>query len=238
VVLEGVTVKRRGRVVLEDVDLTVGERELLAVLGPNGSGKTTLLHVILGLLEPDRGSVRVLGRAPRQTRGRVGYVPQHTAFDRDFPIRVRDVVRMGRIALGGSRRADDERAQALLERMGVAALAQRPIGALSGGELQRVLIARALVSDPELLLLDEPASHLDERMESSLWELIDELSRERSVVLVSHDIGAVSERVRRIACLNRTLFVHEGSELTADVLERVYGGPLTVLAHHEHGGTS
>ncbi len=236
--LRDVALTRRGQVVLEDVSLELEANGYLAVLGPNGSGKTSLLLVILGLLEPDHGTVRVLGLAPREARGRIGYVPQHVRFDRDFPIRVLDVALMGRLGrrrLGRPFGRDDvARAQALLERMEVAHLARRPIGSLSGGELQRVLIARALATEPELLLLDEPTSSLDERIGSSVWELLGDLSRELGVILVSHDIGAVSRHVQRIACLNRTLFLHEPHELTPDMLERIYGGPLTLLGQHDH----
>jgi zinc transport system ATP-binding protein len=237
--LRDVTLSRRGHVVLEDVTLTVERNDYLAVLGPNGSGKTTLLLVVLGVLEPDRGTVRVLGRSPSEAHGRIGYVPQTAGFDRDFPIRVSEVALMGRLGRRGTGRRlgreDLDRAHAMLERMEVAHLARRPIGALSGGELQRVLIARALATEPELLLLDEPTSGLDEPMEARLWQLLGELTREMAVMLVSHDVGAISRHVQRVACLNRRLFVHAASELTGEVLERIYGQPLTLL-DHDHSG--
>ena len=235
-----VSLSRRGQVVLEHVDLTLEALDYVALLGPNGSGKTSLLLVMLGQREPDAGTVRLWGRPPREARGRVGYVPQHPAFDRDFPIRVIDVVLTGRLGRSRSGRrlgaADRARAHALLERMEVGELAGRPIGALSGGELQRVLIARALAIEPELLLLDEPTSSLDERIGRSVWELLEELSRDMAVVLVSHDIGAISRHVQRVACLNRQLFMHDSRELTPDVLERIYGEPLVLLSHHHAPG--
>ncbi len=235
--LRGVTLRRREETVLERVDLLIGRDEYMAVLGPNGSGKTSLLLVILGLLEPQAGTVRVFGAPPREARGRIGYVPQHARFDRDFPIRVLDVALMGRLGLRPPGRPfsahDREVAHVMLERMGVERLAPRPIGALSGGELQRVLIARALTSEPKLLLLDEPAAGLDERIGTSLWEQLEALSREMAVVLVSHDIGAISAHVQRVACLNRSLFVHDAHELTPEVLEKIYGAPVTLLAHHD-----
>ena len=237
--LTGVTLRRRGQIVLEDVSLRVEPNEYLAVLGPNGSGKTTLLEVILGVLAPERGTVRVLDVAPTEAHGRIGYVPQHARFDHEFPIRVLDVALMGRLgrrALARPFRSQDiERARAMLERMEVGHLARRVIGALSGGELQRVLIARALATEPELLLLDEPTSGLDERIGSSVWDLLGDLAREMTVVHVSHDVGAISRHVKRVACLNRRLFLHEARELTPDVLEEIYGGPLRLLAHHDHG---
>ncbi|MCA9512167.1 MAG: ABC transporter ATP-binding protein [Myxococcota bacterium] len=239
--LDRVSVSRGGRPVLEDVTLRIAANDYLAILGPNGSGKSTLLKVILGLIEPDAGRVRVFGAPPRRARGRVGYVPQRATFDLDFPIRVRDVVSMGRLAglglarLGRFARDDREAADAALERVEMAALADRPIGALSGGQLQRVLIARALAQRPRLLLLDEPTSSLDERIGRSVWELFEELSAEMAIVVVSHDIGAISRSVRSVACLNRHLFAHPSRQLTSDVIEAAYGCPIDLVAHgHPH----
>ncbi|HVH07128.1 MAG TPA: ATP-binding cassette domain-containing protein [Myxococcota bacterium] len=235
--------------VLEGVSLAVEPNDYLAVLGPNGSGKTTLVKLLLGLLRPARGRVQVLGTDPVRARGRVGYVPQRTSFDLDFPIRVADVVRMGRLSraglgrrLGAADRAAVDRALATVE---LTALANRPIGALSGGQLQRVLIARALALEPELLLLDEPTASLDERIGSSVWELLQSLSERLTVVVISHDIGAISRHVRTVACLNRRLHAHPSRELTPEILEATYGCPIDLIAHghphrvlppHEHGG--
>jgi zinc transport system ATP-binding protein len=237
--LEGVCFSFRGVAVLEDVSLTIGPGDYLALLGPNGGGKTTLLRLVLGLLRPDRGRVRVFGEDPVRARGRVGYVPQHPRFDLDFPIRVLDVVLMGRLARRGPFRRFQEEDRAIargaLERVEMAALADRAIGSLSVGELQRVLIARALALQPSLLLLDEPTASLDERVGRSVWELFEELSGEMAVVLVSHDIGAISRYVHGVACLNRRLHAHPSKELTAEILEATYGCPVELLAHgHPH----
>lgn len=237
--LSDVSVAFRGRPVLESVSLEVAAGDYLAILGPNGSGKTTLLKTILGLVRPQRGRVRVLGSAPDLARGRVGYVPQRVAFDLDFPIRVLDVVLMGRLARrpAGGRFSPEDRDAALgaLEQVELADLAQRPVGALSGGQLQRVLIARALALEPALLLLDEPHAGLDERIGRSVWELLEELSPRVTIVLVSHDIGAISRYVRSVACLNRRLHAHPTRELTPEILEATYGCPVELLAHgHPH----
>ena len=238
--LERVSLARRGEPVLQGVDLVVAPNDFLAILGPNGSGKSTLLHVILGLLEPDAGRVRVLGGKPDDARGRIGYVPQYVRFDLDFPIRVVDVVLMGRLArraIGRPFSSQDRAvARAMLDRLEIGALAARPIGQLSGGERQRVLIARALACEPELLLLDEPTASLDERIGRDLWALLQELSREMTLIMVTHDVSAVSQRVKRVACLNRQLYEHPSGELTPDLLEEAYGQPLTVLPHHHHHG--
>jgi zinc transport system ATP-binding protein len=237
--LEGVSFSYRGAAVLDDVSLRIEAGDFLAILGPNGGGKTTLLRLVLGLLKPDRGEVRVLGGTPAQARGRVGYVPQRAGFDLDFPIRVIDVVLMGRFPSAPTGRPfrprDREVAREALAQVEMAEHALRPIGALSGGQLQRVLIARALALEPELLLLDEPTASLDERIGRSVWELFEELSRRMAVVLVSHDIGAISRCVGSIACLNRRLTAHPSRELTPEILEATYGCPVELLAHgHPH----
>ena len=235
--LTGVSLALRGVPVLEDVSLCVGSRDYLALLGPNGGGKTMLLKVILGLLAPDAGEVSVFGGSPRRARGRVGYVPQRVDFDLDFPIRVLDVVLMGRLGRrpGGVRAEDRAAARQALDRVEMEPFAARPIGALSGGQLQRVLLARALAQQPELLLLDEPTASLDERIGRSVWELLEELSAEMAVVVVSHDVGAISRYVRGVACLNRRLHAHPSQELTSEILEATYGCPVDLLAHgHPH----
>jgi zinc transport system ATP-binding protein len=240
IALDGVWFSHAGRVILEDVQLELGPRESLAILGPNGSGKSTLLKVILGLLKPDRGSVRVLGERPAKAHGRIGYVAQRASFDPQFPIRVLDVVLMGRLHARGLgrrfREEDRELALAMLERVGMVDLADRQVGQLSGGQLQRVMIARALVMKPGLLLLDEPMTGLDERSEHSTWELFDGLVKEMALVVVSHDIGAISQAFETVACLNRTLTIHRSGELTQEALEQAYGCPIDLVAHgHDHG---
>ncbi|UCE86594.1 MAG: metal ABC transporter ATP-binding protein [Deltaproteobacteria bacterium] len=237
--IEGVSLALRGVPVLTDIDLRLEPNGYLAILGPNGGGKTTLLKLILGLLAPDRGRIRVSGQPPSRSRGRVGYVPQIVRFDLDFPIRVLDLVLMGRL---GPRRLfrrfgprDRAVARAKLAQVELEAYADRPVGTLSGGQLQRALIARALALEPEILLLDEPTASLDERVGRSVWELFGELSREMAVVLVSHDIGAISQHVRSVACLNRRLYYHPSKGLTAEMLEATYGCPVDLLAHgHPH----
>jgi zinc transport system ATP-binding protein len=225
--------------VLEGVDLRVEARDYLAILGPNGGGKTTLLRIVLGLLRPARGAVSVLGTTPAGARGRVGYVPQRVQFDLGFPIRVAEVVLMGRLRRERMLRPlsarDREVAERALATVDGSDLAERPIGALSGGQLQRVLIARALALEPELLLLDEPTASLDERVGTGVWELLAALSERMAVVVISHDIGAISRHVRGVACLNRRLHAHPSRELTPEILEATYGCPVDLIAHgHPH----
>lgn len=229
--------------VLEDVDLTVESGEFLGVLGPNGAGKTTLLRLLLGLLEPDAGEVRVLGGTPAHARGRVGYVPQFARFDRKMPIRVGDVVLMGRLRahrFGPRWREEDReaawRAMSMVELEG---LAGRQVGSLSGGQLQRSLIARALAMEPELLLLDEPTASVDTPVGRELYATLAGLTDRMTVILVTHDVGVLAREVESVACLNRRLFYHGTEALSREVLEKTYGSEVDLVSHgaeHRHLG--
>ena len=200
------SVELGGTKVLRDLSLSVYVGDFLAVLGPNGGGKTTLLRVILGLEQPTSGTVRVFGTLPGRSSARIGYVPQRLFFDREFPISAWEVVMMGRLSktklMRRYSRTDRQKAAEALEIAGLTALRDRRIGALSGGELQRVLIARALASEPELLLLDEPTASVDPEMKSTIYDLLDMLRKKHTIVLVTHDTGAIRRHVTRIACLN------------------------------------
>ena len=226
--------------VLEAIDLTVKQGEFFGLIGPNGAGKTVLLRVLLGLIKPDRGRVRILGKSPRAAQGSVAYVPQHASFDRLFPIHVLDVALMGR--LGRSRllrryTADDRQAaRQALEKVGITDLEHRQIGELSGGQLQRVLIARALAVNSRVLLLDEPTANLDSTVAGHLYELLGKLAGELTIVLVDHDIGVMSRHVQSVGCLNQRLFHHHGPHPSQELLEQAYGYPVDVVVHdHDHG---
>ena len=226
---------------LGPVDLEAERGEAVAVVGPSGAGKTTLLKALLGLVRPERGEVRVFGRAPWDLgaeRWGVGFSPQVASVDLRFPVRAGDVVLMGRYGrIGLVRRptaADRAAATRALERVGVADLADRPIGRLSGGQRQRVFLARALVAEPDLLLLDEPTTGVDVASTESLYELLDGLRKGgMTVVIVSHDIGVVASYVDAVACINRRLVAHGRPDevLTSDALEQMYGCEA-MLFHH------
>ncbi|MBK5931789.1 metal ABC transporter ATP-binding protein [Halochromatium salexigens] len=229
--------------VLEDVSVRVEAGEFLGLVGPNAGGKSTLLKLILGLLSPQQGQIQVLGRTPKQARRHLGYVPQYPAFPREFPIQVLDVVLMGRLGLaatpwhrvGGWRRADREIARRTLADVEAGDLAAAPIGALSGGQLQRVLLARALVGEPEILILDEPTANIDQRLEGEIFELLSQLNDHLTIVVVSHDIGFISSYVSRVACLNRTLICHRTEAIDGDVINDLYGERVRLI-NHAHGG--
>jgi len=233
--LEDVWVQYNGVTVLEDITLSVQNRDFLGIIGPNGGGKTTLLKVILGLIKPNRGRVTVLGGPPEEGRRFIGYVPQLTQFDREFPATALDVVLMGRLGHKGLLRRyteeDMEIAYKALESVEILDLKDRQVGKLSGGELQRVFLARALAADPKILLLDEPTASIDEPTKTELYELLKGLNREITIILVSHDIGVISSYVDKIACLNRRLFYHGSKEITAETIEETYRCPVELLAH-------
>jgi zinc transport system ATP-binding protein len=224
-----------GVLALEGINLSINEEDFLGIIGPNGGGKTTLLKVILGLVKPSRGRVTVLNETPERGRKFIGYVSQHILFDRDFPISVQDVVLMGRCGRRGpfKRYGKEDKKIALraLETVGMLDYKDKRIGKLSGGEQQRAFIARALVTKPKLLLLDEPTASVDTPMQTEFYELLERLKQKMAIVLVSHDISAVSIYVDKIACLNHRLFYHNSKEISADELEATYQCPVELIAH-------
>ena len=233
--LEHVWVSYDGTPALEDINLRVDEHDFLGIIGPNGGGKSTLLKVILGLIRPQGGMVTVLGNSPDRSRSRIGYVPQHSNYDHDFPVSVMEVVEMGRYGKRGILKpygkADREASEKALVRVGMLSHAGTQIGQLSGGQQQRTFIARALVSDPALLLLDEPTASVDSAMQTDFYELLEDLKKEMAIIMVSHDIGAVSVFVDKIACLNVQLYYHGSREITPEILEATYKCPVQLIAH-------
>ena len=218
------------RTVLHDVNLTVYERDFLGIIGPNGGGKTTLIRCILGLLKPFSGTITY---HPAQLS--LGYLPQYTRIDRKFPITVEEVILSG---LGSKKpltarftRADHDKARAVIARMGLEGMEKRPIGALSGGQLQRTLLGRAIISDPQVVILDEPSTYIDKRFEARLYELLTEINQECAIILVSHDIGTVLQQVKSIACVNETLDYHPDTGITPEWLERNFQCPIELLGH-------
>ena len=233
--LENVWVYNDGILVLEAINLSIESNDFLGIIGPNGGGKTTLLKVILGLVKPNRGKITVLGMPPERGRKYIGYISQFNLFDHDFPISVFEVVLMGRYNKSGLfHRYSEEDRKATTEALKTVEMLgykDRQVGKLSGGEQQRVFIARALVTNPQLLLLDEPTASIDPNMQAEFYELLDKLKEEMAIVLVSHDISAVSIYVNEIACLNHQLFYHGSKEVSAEELEKAYRCPVQLIAH-------
>lgn len=221
--------------VLQQVNLSVEQGEFLGIVGPNAGGKSTLLKLILGLLKPQQGTVTVLGKKPAQQRTQIGYVPQYPGFARDFPITVEQTVLLGRLGagsmLGRYTEADHAAVQQALAELEAQDLAARPISALSGGQLQRILLARALVSDPKILILDEPTANIDMRLESDIFDHLKELNKRLTILVVSHDVAFISDYVSRVACLNRTLVCHETDAIDGNFMQDLYGEPIRRVAH-------
>jgi len=221
--------------VLEDVTFSVKKGDFLAIIGPNGGGKSTLLKLILGLLKPERGEIKVLGKPPQKVRHKIGYLPQYSFSNTSFPITVMDVALMGRLNRRGfgKRYTDEDRkkVEEILKRLGIWEYRNTHIGNLSGGQRQRVLIARALAVEPEILLLDEPTAGVDPEYETGICEILKELNKEMTIVLVTHDIGVISRYVKSIACVNRKLVFHEEGKITEEMIKMAYECPVDLITH-------
>lgn len=223
-----------GQEVLHNVSFKIGERELVAVVGPNGGGKTTLLKLLLGELTPRYGSIRVLGGTPQAARLRIGYVPQAAPFDPRFPVSVFEAVLMGRVGrnrFGTYGREDRAAAVRALERVGLEGFERRPFSDLSGGERQRVLIAQALASGPELLLLDEPVASVDPEHTIRMYRLFKELTAEITVMMVSHNLSVVTGHATHVLCVNRTAGLHAIGEVASSTFVAAFGDNLTAIRH-------
>jgi len=230
-----------GEIVLEDVNLEIRPQDFIAMIGPNGGGKTTLLKLILGLLKPDKGSIRVTGQPARKASASIGYVPQDVHINRSFPITALDVVLMGRLdpQKRWVRKSASNRHEAIaaLEKLEMGALAEKRIGDLSGGQRQRVFIARALVTRPRLLLLDEPTASIDTRGQTEFFRLLKELNKDTTILVVSHDLLVISRYVKSVACVNKRLHYHDQAEITGEMLESMYPCsveevcPVELVAH-------
>lgn len=236
IILEKVYAEIAGQTVLEDISLVVNEKEFYAIIGPNGGGKTTLIKLILGLIPPKKGNIRVFGGTPVENRRLLGYVPQFHTFDFHYPITLEEMVISGR--LGNKSRTftrftkEDHRVtEEVLGTLGISDLSGREISGLSGGERQRAIIARALVSEPRALLLDEPTVYVDAPSEQQFYSILNSLKDKMAIILVTHDIGVVSDHATKVGCLNRRLYTHDNAEITEDMLTSAYQCPVELIAH-------
>jgi len=227
------SIKFNEQLILNDINFSIEEKDFMAIIGPNGGGKTTLLKVILGILTPDEGKVKVFGKEPKKAKDLMGYLPQRLDFDHDFPINVFETVLMGRYhgLLKKYSNQDHKAVIQALKDVEMDELKDRQISKLSGGQMQRVFIARAIVRDPKLLIMDEPMASIDPEMQHSFYELMSRLKNKMAIVLVSHDVGAVSTHVDKIACLNQKLYYHGPVEDSANGLEEVYHCSIELISH-------
>ena len=218
-----------GNVVLKTINLCIYEQDFLGIIGPNGGGKTTLIKTILGLLKPFSGSIVFENSL---LKNHIGYMPQTHQLDRKFPVIVSEVVESGLISDKKLSRSDRKsKTQEMICKMDIENVAGKAIGELSGGQLQRTLLARAVINDPELLILDEPNSYIDKRFESHFYELLKEINQTTAIVLVSHDVGTVISTVKNIACVNESLHYHAGTDVDGDWLEEHWACPFDVITH-------
>ncbi len=225
--------------VLDGADFSIGRLEHVSIIGPNGGGKSTLLKLMLGLLQPVKGKVAVLGKSPQEARRQIGYMPQYSQFDTLFPVTVLDVVLMGmveRSGFGGYRKKHKVKALAALAEMGMQDVAKEQFSSLSGGQRQRVLIARAIVGEPEILLLDEPTNNIDPAMEKQFYETVSRLAKRMTVITVSHDLGFVSANVDKVICVNRFVRIHPVADLDSALIDEVYGSPHKIVRHDKCSG--
>lgn len=228
--IQNLNVSYDGIRVLENVNLTISGTDFLGVIGPNGGGKTTLLKAIFGLVKPDSGSIRF--RFKKRGVKAIGYLPQINQIDKKFPITVLDVVRSGQTkkTFSLNKSQEIEKATLLLREMGIENVKNKPIGELSGGQMQRVFLCRALMSDPELLILDEPDTFVDNNFESELYEKLRELNKRMAILLISHDVGTIAQYVKTIACVNFHLHYHPSNKISTEQLAS-YNCPLQIITH-------
>jgi zinc transport system ATP-binding protein len=233
--VKNISFKYEDQMILDGINLSVQSNDFLGIIGPNGGGKTTLLKIMLGLLAPSHGEIKILGKTPLESLPKIGYVPQVSRFDRDFPINVLEVVLMGRLVhakrFHDFSSHDKEIALEALKMVGMEEMRERQIGKLSEGQKQRIFIARALATQPQLLLLDEPTASVDTTMQAGLYDLLVKMKEKMTVIMVTHDIGVISSHVDKIACLNCKLFYHGSHEISKEDLEAAYQCPVDMIAH-------
>ena len=218
-----------GKIVLKDISLNVHNDDFLGIIGPNGGGKTTLLKLILGLLKPKSGEIKFFNP---NLKNKIGYMPQTNYIDKQFPILVKETVASGLISEKNlSKQEINNRVEETISQMGLEEIMNKPIGEISGGQLQRTLLARAIINQPELLVLDEPNSYVDKRFETRFYEILQEINKKTAIILVSHDIGTIISTVKNIACVNETLHYHSGANVDYHWLEKHFACPFDLIGH-------
>jgi len=227
--IKNLSVGYNGKKVLEDINLEIEPNDFIGVIGPNGGGKTTLIKAILGLIDSWKGEIKFY-----INHSEIGYLPQFTPFDKEFPISVEEVVLSGLTGKKGIFKkynsSDYQKAQELLKQAGIENIKNKPIGQISGGQMQRTLLCRALISNPKLLVLDEPGNFVDNKFEHELFKWLKELNNKMAILMVSHDLGTISQHVKTIACVNFHLHYHKSNKITEEQLEN-YNCPIKIIAH-------
>lgn len=219
-------------IVLQDVDFKVNENDFIGVIGPNGGGKTTLLKVILGLVKPAKG--KMVFNSEILNGNSIGYLPQMSTGDINYPVTVADIILSGLMIRKGviSRMSssDKKKANTIIDELGLEGMSKSTLNELSGGQMQRVFLGRAIIGDPKLLLLDEPGNFVDMAFENDFYDKLRELNKQMAILMVSHDVGTISAHIKSFACVNRSLHYHPSSELTNEDL-LAYGCPIQLVTH-------
>lgn len=235
--IENLSAGYDNKTVLYDINLRVAEKDFLGIIGPNGGGKTTLIKVILGLLKPTEGKITYYDNGVPTENLEIGYLPQYNSIDKKFPISVYEVILSGlnkqKALFKRFTKEHHERVKETISMMGLEGLENKAIGQLSGGQMQRTLLGRAIVSNPKAIILDEPNTYIDKRFEARLYSLLEEINKQRTIILVSHDIGSVLQNVKSIACVNGTLDYHPQSEVSTEWIEEKLQCPIELLGHGE-----
>lgn len=233
ILVENVSFSYRDDIIIDNAHVHIEKGSFTCFVGPNGGGKSTLAKLLLGLLTPTEGYISIFGMTPLKARGIISYVPQYSNFDLGFPISVLDVVLMGRQERGKLfyNKHDREKALHALESVELEGFGKRHFSELSGGQRQRVLIARAIVSDPEVLILDEPTSNIDTATENRLYNLLFKLNETMTIILISHDLTFVSERVNKVICINREVKIHPTGKLDTTSIDNLFGRAVKYINH-------
>lgn len=230
--MHSVSASYSANIVLEDVSISVYENDFIGVIGPNGGGKTTLLKLILGLIKPEKGKITFNSELLNSTS--IGYLPQLSTGDVNYPVTVTDVVLSGLMIskkiISMMSQSDRRRAESVIDDLGLSDLASASLNELSGGQLQKVFLARAIIGNPRLLLLDEPGNFVDSTFENDFYGKLRELNHHMAIMMVSHDVGMISSHVKSYACVNRRLHYHPSAEITNEQL-LAYGCPIQLITH-------
>lgn len=230
--LENISCGYNADKVIENVNLELCDRDFVGMIGPNGGGKSTIIKLIMGILDPWEGRI-TYGRSESGDKIRIGYLPQYHEFDHKFPISVKEVILSGLVCKGKITkysRSEKKKAEEVADMLGIANITNKSIGELSGGQMQRAFLGRAIISNPQLLVLDEPVTYVDNKFEAELYEFLGELNKTKAILLVSHDVGQITTSVKTIACVNGHLHYHPSNKITEEILE-TYNCPVEVISH-------